>query len=194
MINKDSVDQELENEFMLLKNEELRIKNKQTKTLYIIFFAALILAFLSSIYAYLNYRSIKNQVSDKTGGIVIKYDNGADYEALDINPGWQNEKAKTFSIVNKSKNEISYNLTWIKVTGLSNQSKHLVYSLYQNDKIITERQTLPNQEAILIKKKILNPGETHNYRVSFYYLTLNDKPEDIITKEFKGTFWFKINQ
>lgn len=189
---KNNLDQEIEEEFKSLKKEEEKKYLKKAKIVYIVLIIALVTSISSAVFAYVNYRRLINQNENTRSGIIIKYEDSAEYSTDKIVPGWVETKSKNFSVENNGRVEIEYNIELVKISSNLNSADSFGYSLYKNNVLVMENKLVPLNGGIILKSQLIKPGEKSKYKITFKSNSLIVSDVEISTKSFSGTFWIRI--
>ena len=150
------------------------------------------LAFVSLSYAYFDIKILNNDVKDQvveTGSLILKYTDGPEIIAKNIEPGWS--VTKTVTVENKGSLETFYNLNWKDLTNeiIDNE---LVYSVqcesnnsfcrYAN---ISET-VVPSKSGIITEKVAIYPGEIQTFTINITFSDLEVSQDYNQGKKFSG--------
>ena len=191
MVN-NNIDQEIEEEYESLKNTEKQKDLKRTKIVYIILLIALVTSISSAIVAYANYRYLIHQNESTKSGIIIKYDDSAEYSTNMIVPGWEDPNPKKFTVENNGQVGIKYNLEIVRINTDLNSADNFSYSLYKNNVLTIDNKLIPLNDGIILKNQLIKPGEKNIYKIIFKSNSLIISDAAISARSFSGTFWIRI--
>lgn len=111
----------------------------------------------------------------------INFTDGDAINAEKIDTGWT--QSKTFSVENAGDKTVTYTVNWKEYNNTFTRTQDLVYS-------ITGEQTVPETEISntpLLTNVSIDPGETHNYTITFTYKHLEDvNQNEDMGKTFSG--------
>ena len=169
---------------------------KDKKFMFVSMLVAVFLLTVGLTYAYFNLTVSGNDVAETinvdTTKLELKYTDGKEVKATNIEPGWT--MTKTITVENKGSEEAYYTLGWQKLFN-EIQKEELVIrsectssgvtggSCDNTDNVVvpqtaevtaeTNKVLYPYKEAALIL-----PGETHTYTVTIEFINYTNKPQN----------------
>lgn len=120
-------------------------------------------------------------VNVTVGELSINFTDGDEINAAAIDTGWT--QSKTFSVENTGDKTVTYTVNWAEYNNTFTRTEDFVYS-------ITGDGTVPEtaiSNSNLLTNVSIDPGETHNYTITFTYKHLDDVDQSAdMGKSFSG--------
>ena len=113
-----------------------------------------------------------------------------DIKADIVKEGWT--KTKKFNITNTGKTKLTYTITWEDMVNDYHYELRPNYTLTRNNTTLSSGMVLygVNNGTKLVDNVTINPGETHNYELTFSFNT-NGTPE-LIKNNYNRSFYSSI--